>query len=86
MKCYKCQSENKENTKNCKKCGADLTPMPLWKPTWKWHARTLGAIFGALIAAYFLLNHLLKPYMRQIPSEITPWLAEAQKQDAAEKK
>ncbi|MDR3113420.1 MAG: hypothetical protein LBU09_03500 [Endomicrobium sp.] len=48
-------------------------PAP-WSPTYKWFAKTAGIIFAALIVIFFALNMLLKPYMRQIPPEITPWL------------
>jgi hypothetical protein len=84
MKCAKCQTENKDTAKNCRKCGNDLTQAPLWKPTWKWHARTLVVIYGFLIVLFFLMNHVLKPYMRQIPGDITPWL-KAMPQEQAQK-
>lgn len=74
MKCPQCQFDNKENAKNCKKCGTDLMAVPLWHPTWRWHVRTLAIIYGMLIVLYFSLNILLKPYLRQIPKDITPWL------------
>jgi len=45
-----------------------------WKPTYKWFAITGGSILAALIITFFVLNVLLKPYMREIPPEITPWL------------
>jgi len=80
MKCSKCQIENKETAKACRKCGAELVLVPLWRPTWKWHARTLVIIYGILLVAFFLLNHVLKPYMRQIPKDITPWLKEMPQQ------
>lgn len=85
MKCYKCMTENKEGLKNCRKCGTDLNPQPLWRPTWKWHFKTLMIIYGVLIVVFFALNILLKPYMRQIPEDITPWLKKvpAQSQEKA---
>ena len=82
MKCYKCQSENKEGAKLCRKCGADLIPALLWWPSWRWHAKTLAIIYGFLIVAFILLNQLLKPYMRQIPKDITPWLKDLPKQES----
>lgn len=82
MKCPKCQIENKEGAKSCRKCGTDLTQKPLWKPSWKWHARTLAIIYAALIVIFFALNALLKPYMRQIPKNITPWLKDIPKQES----
>lgn len=74
MKCAKCRTENKENVKTCRKCGMELTPAAVWHPAWKWHVRTLAIIYATLIAAFFILNFLLKPYLRQIPKDITPWL------------
>lgn len=82
MKCPKCQIENKENAKTCRKCGTDLVQVPLWRPSWKWHARTLAIIYGLLIVMFFLLNHVLQPYLRQIPKDITPWLKDMPKQEA----
>jgi hypothetical protein len=82
MKCPKCQIENKEGAKSCRKCGTDLVQVALWRPSWKWHVRTLVIIYGLLIIAFFVLNQVLKPYMRQIPGDITPWLNAAPKQEA----
>ena len=48
-------------------------PVP-WAPTYKWFAKTAGIILAALIVVFFALNIILKPYMRQIPMEVTPWL------------
>lgn len=76
MKCKKCQFDNKEGAKVCRKCSYDLTLPPLWRPGWKWHARTLTIIYALLIMLFFTLNHVLKPYLRQIPSDVTPWLKE----------
>ncbi|MDR1696450.1 MAG: hypothetical protein LBR69_07500 [Endomicrobium sp.] len=45
-----------------------------WQPNYKWLAKTAAIIFAALIAVFFTLNIVLKPYMREIPAEITPWL------------
>ena len=52
---------------------------PPWFPDAKWHLKTLGIIYGALIVAYFGVSHVLsrlpKPYhLRRIPMEMTPWL------------
>ena len=52
---------------------------PPWFPDAKWHLRTLGIIYAALIVAYFgisaALSRLPKPYhLRRIPMEMTPWL------------
>jgi hypothetical protein len=57
---------------------ASETP-PLWRPDWRWHLRTLGVIYAALVAVYFALSLFLsrvpEPYrMRDVPPEMTPWL------------
>jgi len=79
MKCLVCQTDNKDGIKNCRKCGVDMNLPPVWKPTWSWHLKTLGIIYGILIVAYFgitaFLSRLPAPYgLREIPKEITPWL------------
>lgn len=78
MKCPSCNSDNKENARNCRKCGTSLVIQPIWAPTWQWHAKTLGIIYVCLIILFFVLNHALKPYMRNIPPEVTPWLHQAE--------
>jgi hypothetical protein len=47
---------------------------PLWQPTWRWHLRTLGIIYAVIIVLFFVMKSLLKPYVRQLPPEVTPWL------------
>ncbi len=79
MKCPKCNTENKPDAKVCKKCGNPLVVEPLWKPSLVWHLKVLGIIYVCLIAIFFLLNWLLKPYMRKLPKEITPWLYKNEK-------
>jgi len=80
MKCVACQTDNKDDAKVCRKCGLDLKPPSLWRPTWGWHLRVLGVIYGILIVAYFCISYFLgkvvpEPYrMRTIPKEVTPWL------------
>lgn len=74
MKCQHCGAENKEEAKVCKKCGKSLVVAPVWKPTLKWHLKVLGIIYICLILLFFLLNYLLRPYMRKLPPDITPWL------------
>ncbi|MBI3013422.1 MAG: hypothetical protein HYY63_07345 [Elusimicrobia bacterium] len=78
MKCPACKTDNKDTAKNCKKCGSILMIQPMWSPTWKWHAKTLGFIYLGLIFLFFLLNWFLGPYLRQIPPEVTPWLKKSQ--------
>lgn len=51
-----------------------------WKPTYKWMGITAGVIFAVLVLAFFVLNIVLKPYMRQLPPEITPWLEKSTKE------
>ena len=77
IKCPSCSIENKDHAVHCKKCGASL--LVKWSPTRQWHIKTLLIIYTLLIALYFTLNWLLKPYLREIPPEVTPWLKKAQK-------
>ncbi len=79
MKCQNCGFVNKPDAKICKKCSQPLIIEPLWKPTLLWHLKVLGIIYVILMVVFFLLNHLLKPYMRQLPPEITPWLHQNEK-------
>ena len=58
---------------------------PPWFPDAAWHLKTLATIYVLLTAGYFgvsyLLSHLPKPYrLRDIPPEMTPWLAPGGKQ------
>ena len=80
VKCVGCGFENKENAKACRKCGRDMAVPPAWQPDAAWHLKTLGAIYAALTIFYFgmtaALSKLPKPYqLRNIPVEMTPWLA-----------
>ncbi|MDR1942332.1 MAG: hypothetical protein LBQ47_08400 [Endomicrobium sp.] len=59
---------------NFKDKTTDDDTLQTWRPDYKWLANTAGIILAALIILFFTLNLLLKPYMRQIPKEITPWL------------
>jgi hypothetical protein len=74
IKCPQCQVENKDQAKTCRKCGMDLQLPPLWQPTWRWHARTLAIIYAVVILLFFIVKAVLKPYIRKLPPEITPWL------------
>lgn len=79
MKCMNCGQENKDTAKACRKCSRDLSTPPAWFPDARWHAKTLGLIYAALIVLYFgisaTLRSLPKPYhIRKIPIEMTPWL------------
>ena len=74
MKCPQCQTDNKDQAKSCRKCGMNLQLPPLWQPTWQWHAKTLGIIYAVLIVLFFVMKSLLKPYVRHLPPEVTPWL------------
>lgn len=47
---------------------------PLWQPTWRWHLKTLGIIYAILIVLFFVTKAALKPFVRQLPPEVTPWL------------
>jgi len=74
MKCPSCQADNKDGSKSCRKCGMNLQLPPLWQPTWAWHRKTLLIIYAVLIVTFFLVRAWLKPYVRKLPPEITPWL------------
>ena len=76
MKCPKCKTENRDTAKVCKKCGHSFEIIEVWRPTWKWHLKTLGIIYVVLIFVLFAANIILKPYLRQIPKDITPWMKE----------
>lgn len=45
-----------------------------WMPSLAWLLKVLAIIYIVIIIAFFSFNYLLKPYMRDIPKEITPWL------------
>ena len=74
MKCPACGVDNKNEQRFCRKCGRPMAVAPVWKPGWSWHLKTLGIIYVCLIIAFFAINALLKPYMRTLPKDITPWL------------
>ncbi|MBU2567846.1 MAG: zinc-ribbon domain-containing protein [Elusimicrobia bacterium] len=74
MRCPKCNADNKDDVKFCKKCGTPLVVKQTWKPTWKWHLKVLGIIYVVIIALFFLINWLLRDYIRELPTDITPWL------------
>lgn len=86
MKCYKCGLDNKPDARTCRKCGTQLVVKPLWLPDWKWHLKVLGIIYVTLIVLFFLLNALLKPYMRKFPRDITPWLNKTASASSGEQK
>ena len=52
-----------------------------WMPSLKWFCKTFIIIIGCLVIIFFTLNFLLKPYMRDIPMEITPWLQKTDNTD-----
>lgn len=79
MICFQCSKEVKDTARICKYCGLDLRLPPIWRPTWRWHARALVIIYVSLILVYvigiFLLKKIPPPYnQRVIPKEMTPWL------------
>jgi len=45
-----------------------------WMPSLKWLCKSFLVIMVVLVILFFSLNFLLKPYMRDIPMEVTPWL------------
>jgi hypothetical protein len=85
MKCPHCDVDNKDQAKMCRKCGQNLQLPPLWQPTWKWHRKTLIIIYIALIALFFGLKYIMKPFVRELPPEITPWMHEKGRSDASAK-
>jgi hypothetical protein len=60
MRCPKCGYDNKEDAKSCVKCKADLRPILIEEPTWKWHLKVLAIIYSILGIAYILLRIFLK--------------------------
>jgi hypothetical protein len=46
----------------------------LWRPSYSWYLKTSTMVLGFLTVIFFTLNIVLKSYMRQIDSELTPWL------------
>ena len=52
-----------------------------WMPSLKWLCKSFLVIMVVLVILFFSLNFLLKPYMRDIPMEITPWLQKADNTD-----
>jgi hypothetical protein len=75
------KNQNKDKSpKVAKPAAAALVAMePMWNPSWKWHAKTLGIIYVCLVVVYFAVSYLLSrvppPYkLREVPKELTPWL------------
>ena len=52
-----------------------------WMPSLKWLCKSFLVIMVVLVILFFSLNFLLKPYMRDIPVEITPWLQKTDNTD-----
>jgi uncharacterized membrane protein YvbJ len=82
MRCPYCGAENKDTARFCKKCRKDLRVKtaaaiePLWQPTLKWYGKMLLIIYAGLVVIYIVASAVLKPYIRKIPKEVTPWLEE----------
>jgi hypothetical protein len=45
-----------------------------WRPFYSWYIKTCAVVLGVLTVLFFTLNIVLKPYMRQINLELTPWI------------
>jgi len=60
MRCPKCGYNNRDDAKSCVKCKADLRPVLIEEPTWKWHLKVLAIIYAILGLAYVLLRIFLK--------------------------
>ena len=52
----------------------DIKEQETWMPTLAWLGKSFLIVAFFLVIAFFVLNFLLKPYMRNIPVELTPWL------------
>lgn len=52
----------------------DIKEQKTWMPALNWLGKALLTILVCLTILFFLFNFLLKPYMRNIPVELTPWL------------
>lgn len=72
--CPQCNVENKDHAKACRKCGLHLQLPPLWRPDWAWHRKTLIRIYAVVIVMFLIVRVWLKPYVRHLPAEITPWM------------
>jgi len=57
----------------------DKQEIKTWMPSLKWMLKVLAVIYVVIIIAFFTLNYFLKPYMRDIPKELTPWLEQTDK-------
>ena len=58
----------------------DIKGQETWMPTFTWLCKSFFIIMVFLVVSFFSLNFLLKPYMRDIPAEITPWLVKTPQQ------
>ncbi|MCR4663561.1 MAG: hypothetical protein K5622_06725 [Endomicrobiaceae bacterium] len=58
----------------------DIKEQVTWMPSLKWLCKSFIIIIAFLIITFFVLNFLLKSYMRDIPMEITPWLDKTSQQ------
>jgi hypothetical protein len=65
-KCSKLKSYDSNHKKN--------DTNTLWRPTYRWYIKTASFVLILLSIIFFILNILLKPYMREISEDITPWL------------
>ena len=51
----------------------------VWLPDLRWLLKVLIIVYVISIVGFFVANYFLKPYMRDIPKEITPWLNNSDK-------
>jgi len=68
------QDPNRQSPKPVKKAVRVEDLPPLWRPTWAWHRKTLIIIYATVVVLFLLAKVWLKPYVRELPPEITPWL------------
>ncbi len=57
----------------------------VWLPDLRWLLKVLIIVYVISIVGFFVANYFLKPYMRDIPKEITPWLNNSDKNISEQK-
>ncbi len=57
----------------------------VWFPDLRWLLKVLIIVYVISIVGFFVANYFLKPYMRDIPKEITPWLNNSDKNISEQK-
>lgn len=57
----------------------------VWLPDLKWLVKVLIIVYVVIVVGFFTANYFLKPYMRDIPKEITPWLNSSGQNNSVQK-